>query len=146
MPATYRLDLALRVVWSRGWGALRDDELAAHSRALRADPRFEPSFRQIQDLTDVATFDVTSAGLRLVAQLNPFGEGARRAVVVPSDVGFGLARMHEQIRMGDAADQLRVFRELRSAMEWLDLPLDWVPPQPTPTDPLFDSTGDPKRA
>lgn len=98
LPATYRLDLAHRLVWSRGWGQLQNEELAAHSRTLRGDPRFDPSFRQLQDLTAVTAFDLTPAGLQIVAWLNPFGVGARRAVVVPSpldhlfDSGGGAVR------------------------------------------------------
>ncbi len=140
MPATYRLDLSRRLVWSRAWGILRDDELAAHSRTLRADPQFAPEFSQIQDLTAVERFELTPAGLQIVAWLNPFGPGARRAVVGPTDVGFGLARMHQGMR-GDNGDELNVFRDIPAALRWLELPADWTPPPPGPQDPLFESSG-----
>jgi hypothetical protein len=138
MPATYRLDLGNRVVWSRGWGVVTDEELQAHSRALGADPRFEPSFRQLQDLTDVGEPIVTPTGLRILAQLNPFGKNARRAVLVADDVTFGLARMHEMLR-GASGDELQVFRDRAAAVEWLGLPPSWTPPAADPADPLFQS-------
>jgi hypothetical protein len=138
MPAAYRLDLHFRVVWSRAWGVVTDEELDAHSRALRADPRFEPSFRQFQDLTDATEPRVTPAGLLLLAQINPFGKHARRAVVVASDVVYGLARMHEQLR-NESGDDLRVFRDRADALAWLGLPEDWTPPDAAPGDPLFQS-------
>jgi len=138
MPATYRLDLTNRVVWSLAWGALTDEELQAHSKTLRADPRFEAEFRQLQDLTGVDTSAVTSSGLTRLTQMNPFGKRARRAVLVSSDVAFGLARMHEQMR-GDSADELQVFRDRAAALEWLGLPPDWTPPAADPADPLFQS-------
>jgi len=143
MPATYRLDLGNRVVWSRAWGALTDEELQAHSRALRADPRFEPSFRQLQDLTDVGEPRVTPKGLLVLAQINPFGEHARRAVLVATDIIFGLARMHEMLR-GEAGDELQVFRDRAAALEWLGLPPSWTPPAAALADPLFQS-GSPDR-
>jgi|SRR5579859_4852242 len=136
MPATYRLDLAERVVWSKAWGLLRDEELAAHSRKLVTDPRFSPDFRQVQDLLDVVDAPLTPSGLREVARLNPFGPGARRAVVVPSAVLFGLARMHENLREG-AGDELCVFRAMAPALEWLGLLPAWQPPPPASDDPLF---------
>lgn len=138
MPATYRLDPGYRLVWSRAWGVVTDDELQAHSRALAADPRFEPSFRQLQDLTDVGEPRVTLEGLRVVAQINPFGENARRAVLVATDFTFGLARMHEMLR-GEARDELQVFRDRAAALEWLGLPSSWTPPPAAPGDPLFQS-------
>jgi hypothetical protein len=138
MPATYRIDPAHRVVWSHGWGVVTNEELAAHSRRLRDDPRFKPDFRQLQDLSDVDTMQVTVDGLAVVAKLNPFGAGARRAVVVGTDVAYGLARAHEMLR-GDPADSLVVFRDRAAALEWLGLPTGWVPPQPSPDDPVFDS-------
>jgi hypothetical protein len=139
MPAMYRLDLANRVVWSRAWGVVTDEELDAHSRALRADPRFDPGFRQLQDLTGITEPRATPGGLQLLAQINPFGKHARRAVLVASDVVFGLARMHEQLR-SDAGDELQVFRGRAEALAWLGLPPDAEPPAAAPTDWVFQTT------
>jgi len=137
MPATYRIDPVERLVWSRAWGVVWNEELTAHSRALRADARFHPDFRQLQDFRSVERVELTSAGLREVAALNPFDRGARRAVVVPTDELFGLARMHEQLRK-PGRDELQVFRDLVPALAWLGLPPGWTPPPPDPSDPVFD--------
>ncbi len=136
MPTTYRLDVANWVVYSRAWGAVTDEELAAHSRALKADPRFQPDFLQLQDVVDMSEPLVSAEGLRRVAALNPFGKGARRAVLVASNVAFGLARMHEFLR-GGSADELQVFRNRAAALGWLGLPAGWQPPEPSPDDPIF---------
>jgi len=137
MPTSYRLNLVDRMVWSRAWGVVRNEALTAHSRALRADPRFQPDFRQLQDFLSVERTEITAAGLRELASLNPFGAGARRAVVVPSDELFGLARMHELLRQ-PGRDELQVFREIAPALEWLGLPPGWTPPPPDPHDPVFE--------
>lgn len=138
MPTTYRLDVANRVVYSRAWGAVTDEELAAHSRALKADPRFQPDFLQLQDLLDLSEPRVSAEGLRRLAALNPFGKGARRAVVVASTVAYGLARMHELLRAG-SGDELQVFRNRAAALGWLGLPAEWKPPEPSPEDPIFQA-------
>ena len=140
VPTTYRLDLANRVVYSRAWGVVWDGEFEAHSRALKADARFAPDFRQLQDLVDVTEPRVTPAGLRRVAGLNPFGQHARRAVLVASDIAFGFARMHEMLRV-DAEDELQVFRDRAAALAWLGLPAGWTPPPVSPADRVFEIAG-----
>ncbi len=130
--------MAHRLVWSRAWGVFTNDELVAHSRHLRADPRFRPDFRQFIDFTAIEKFKVTASGVREAARLNPFGKGARRAALVSGNLGFGLARMYEQLRP-EALDEYRVFRRRAAALEWLELPADWAPPPPSPEDPVFAS-------
>jgi len=139
VPTTYHLDVPNRLVCSRAWGVFTEEELAAHSRHLGANPRFEPGFRQLIDFLDVTEFRVTARGISEVARINPFGKGARRAALVKGSLGFGLARMYEQFRR-DSSDDYRVFRDRAAALAWLDLPPDWAPPPPAPDDPVFTSS------
>lgn len=120
MPFEYTIDLPRSIVLSRGWGALTDGELVAHARALAVDPRFKPHFRQICSFLEVSDVQVTAAGIREMTLLNPFGAGARRALVVKSDVAFGMARMY-QIMRDDSPDEVEIFRDLDRALEWLRL-------------------------
>jgi len=53
-----------------------------------------------------------------MAKLNPFGPGARRAVVVTNDVVFGMARMY-QILTDESSDELQIFRNMDDALRWL---------------------------
>jgi hypothetical protein len=99
MPCAYTIDLARSLVLSRGWGVLTDRELLVHVRALTADPRFARYLRQLADLRDVTDVQVTASTIiREMVRLNPFGAGARRALVVTSDVVFGMARMYQILR------------------------------------------------
>ena len=83
MPVGYTIDLARSLVLSRGWGVVTDREILAHARALTADPRFERSFHQLADLREVTDARVTDfANKQMLVRLNPFGAGARRAMVV----------------------------------------------------------------
>ncbi len=137
MPATYRFDLPNRLVYSYAWGVFSGEELVAHARHLPTDHRFDPGFRQLQQLSEVTSFAVTTEHLRLTAGLNVWGAGARRAVVVPGRVQFDLARQYEMLRV-TAADEYRVFQDLSAAAKWLGLPADWEPPAASPDDPVFD--------
>ena len=119
MPGSYLIDVSAGIVYSRKWGVLTDEHIVAHAATLRADPRFDPGFRQIADFRELTELRVSSEGLRDVARQNPFRRDARRAFVVTSDEVFGLARMFGAYT--DSNDQFRVFRAIEPAFEWIDL-------------------------
>lgn len=118
MSCSYSIDLARSLVLSRGWGVLTDGELLAHVRALTIDPRFVPNFHQLADLRDVADVEVTPPTVKEMARLNPYGNGSRRAVVVTSDLLFGMARMYQILR-DEPGDELEIFRKMDDALRWL---------------------------
>jgi len=118
VAGSYLIDVAQGLVFSRAWGVLTDGELHWHAETLAADPRFNPGFRQIASFLDVSDMRVSPEGVRTLAQMNPFRRDSRRAVVVPSDVIFGLTRMFEAHINADQ-DQFRAFRSLGPAFEWV---------------------------
>ena len=120
MPAGYTIDLARSLVLTRGWDVVTDRELLAHVRALAADPRFARNFCQLADLRDVTDVQVTAATIKEMVRLNPFWAGARRALVVTSDVVFGMARMYQILR-DESPDELEIFRKMDGALQWLGI-------------------------
>ncbi len=139
MPGSYAILPAHRLVYSRAWGVLSTGVLLEHARTLAADGRFGASFAQVADLRDVVDVILTPDGVRRHAEANPFGAGARRAVVASSDLVYGMARMYEMLRRRDL-DTFQVFRDLRSAVEWigLDVPVDWDVTLVFPPDRVFE--------
>jgi hypothetical protein len=99
---------------------LTDRELLAHVRALTTDSRFAPHFRQLADLRDVMEIKFTASTIREMVRLNPFGAGARRALVVTSDELFGMARMY-QLLTDESPDELQIFRKMDDALQWLGI-------------------------
>jgi len=134
MPSSYLIDVAQKLVFSRGWGVVTDADVLRHAEALRADHRFDPGFRQVYSFLDLSEVRVTPEGVRSVAHMNPFRTDSRRALVVPSDLAFGLARMFEAHTNSDQ-EQFRVFRSLGPAFEWvgLDPATPWPARQPDAT-------------
>ena len=120
MPAIYTIDPARSLVLSCGWGIVTEREFLAHVLALTADARFAPHFHQLVDLRDVTDVRLTFSTVRELARLNPFGAGARRALVVTCDVVFGMARMY-QILTDESPDELEIFRKLDDALQWLGI-------------------------
>lgn len=120
MPANYSIDVVRHLVVSRGWGTLTEEAMLGHARRLAGDPRFRRDMRHLFSFRDVTDARLSSNAVGAVAMANPFGAGAQRAILVGSEVAFGVARMYELLRT-PAPDQLQVFRELEPALEWLGL-------------------------
>lgn len=123
MATSYRIDKELGVVFSTASGVATDEEFLAHQRLLSRDPDFKPHFRQLLDGSKITSIKVTPEGIKALIAGNPWGKGARRALVAADDTAFGLARMFELGRP-DPQDEFRVFRSLKEAREWLGLLAD----------------------
>lgn len=105
---------------SRGWGLITADDLRQGLRAIREEPAFAPDFRHLAVMDGSARISVSTAMVRVLIQEAPFGAGARRAVVTPGDLAFGLGRMYQMLR-GGALGEVDIFRELDPAITWLEL-------------------------
>ena len=131
MPTAFEIDVARRLVVCRCWGVLTSEDLVKHYRALGADPAFDPTFSQLGDLREVTAYDVDTRVLSSQALVATFAPSARRALVAPSDVGFGLSRMYGSYAQS-ASQNLQVFRAMREAEQWLGLRVrsdDGAPPR-----------------
>lgn len=73
------------------------------------------------DLRSVESTDVTGDSIRRLVQLlsSPSEKGlkARVAIVAPESYLFGMARMYEI--MNSTSENIRVFRQINEAEEWL---------------------------
>ena len=118
MPADYVIDAHRRTVFSRGWGRVTNDELLGNQNVLRADPAFDPSFRQLYDFTGVTEIAVTRDVFPTLRARDPFAAGTRQAIVVGSHAAFGLGRMYELLN-DLAEEEFRVFVDLAEARAWL---------------------------
>ena len=120
MKVERTIDSAARIVVLEVSGHLGDAELLALADQLEKDPEVSADFSLLIDLRQADGRDVTSAGVQaLASRALVLSRSSRRAVVVPSDLGFGMARMYEMLseRRGGAA---RVFRGHSEAMRWLE--------------------------
>jgi hypothetical protein len=99
MRVSREVDRTHRVFVLRVSGELDDDGLLALAAELRSDPEAEPDLALLIDLREASGLSVTGRGVRaLVAQPMVLSPASRRAVVVPTDLGFGMARMYEMLR------------------------------------------------
>ena len=104
---------------SSAHGAFSRADSVAHREKLLKDPDFDPSYSQIADFTQVTKFELSGEDIYELAQASIFSPPSRRALIVPSDVSYGLARMFGTLRESLGEMEIAVFRSLEEALEWV---------------------------
>ncbi len=121
MPADYTIDKSQRMVFSKAYGILTDQDIISHQEMLRDDPDFDPGFSQLVDCTNITKADdISTDAIYELARRHLFGAESQRAFVAPKKLLYGLFRMF-QILTDDYPDELVVFRDLTEARKFLKL-------------------------
>jgi hypothetical protein len=123
VPADYRIDPERRIIYSRGWGLLSDEDLRRYQERLNADPDFVPVYSQLVDLSDVEVLKLSSEGVRMSAAAETWSPEARRAFVAPMDAVYGMVRVHEGFSGGEQPN-VKIFRCISEARAWLGMQLE----------------------
>jgi hypothetical protein len=121
LPATYSIDVERKLVLSRAWGVMTDEDVLEHARMLRADPLFDPTYRQLLDMSGITEDRVhtnTKQESSTYSQL--FASGVRRAWIASADYTFGMARMYA-VAAERHGQTIGVFRTRSEAEKWLGL-------------------------
>ena len=121
MPADYKIDKSRRMVFSKAYGNLTDQDVFKHQDKLRNDPDFDPSFSQLVDCIKITQIDgLTNEALYVLAERDPFALGSRRAFVAPHNPEYNVFRIHE-ILTTVHPDVVLVFKDMAEAREFLNL-------------------------
>ncbi len=120
MPASYRINNSLGVIFVTMQGVVTGQDFVLHLQALRDDPGFDPSYSQLYDLRDIIDAHISSGEMRTIATYRVFDKASRSAVVAQADFIFGMSRMYE-LFSGAEPDKLKVFRGMAEARRWLGL-------------------------
>jgi hypothetical protein len=120
MPAEYAIDPEKRRVTTTCRGRLSFDQMVASAEGMKRDPLMDPTFTELVDITGVETIDLTAEQIEALADIRIFDAKARRAIVAPSPLYFGIARMYEAHHSAKAEATLRVFTDRDEAVKWLD--------------------------
>ena len=119
MKAGITVDVERRLVFTHATNPLTHDQVVDHRDRLRDHQGFEPDFDQIISFLDVTEVQVSADEVRRLASEPFFSPSSRRALVASSDELFGLSRMFGAHRELAGGSNIRVFRELRQAAEWI---------------------------
>lgn len=101
MPIRYAIDRPRRLVMTTAWGVLTDDDILSHKKTLDADPGFVPGMSELSDVRGINRLAVTPAGVREMVKRDREGvikPAHRLALVVASDLVYGMARMYSLLR------------------------------------------------
>ena len=125
MPIDYEWDEKAGLISTRLWGEVTDADIDAHTRKLFQDSRLAPPLLEIIDTRDVGKMNITARSLKKMADAaGVFKEkfsGQRSAIVAPTDVMFGMARMYEMLSESAGSPiQICAFRTFEDARAWLD--------------------------
>jgi hypothetical protein len=120
VPASYSIDPQQRLVLSRVWGIVTNDDVHDHDSRLRADPQADPTYRQLADMCDVTVNMVSNAVVQETAREQYFTPGTRRAFLVADDTNYGMCRMFAT-HAETLGQVINIFREREAAEAWLGL-------------------------
>jgi hypothetical protein len=120
MSVVYHIDIAHRVVFTRGYGNVVDSDLLQHNQALIADPNFDPDFNQLLDFTQVIDAEIKAETIFEIARNRIFNLGSLRAILVRPGYQYGLARMFQNMRMLEDKN-IGIFLDIGEALKWLGL-------------------------
>jgi hypothetical protein len=121
MPLTYEIDDMRGVITVTATGELTDQQLIDLHNRFASDPAVRPAFAILFDMRGATDAGVTPEGVRNLAGL-PFivSRESKRAVVVRTDLGFGMARMYG-LRREARGPAFEVFRDIDEAKRWVGL-------------------------
>ena len=124
MPMTYVIDRHTHLVRITGTGVLTDEEMIQCVLDLRGDPALEPDMSTLSDMRDIEVA-FTEQGIKtmveVMKQTSELRKKAKAAIVVGSDLAFGMGRMFE-MRADESVDpSFMIFRDMDAAREWLGI-------------------------
>lgn len=117
MGQSYAIDRAHHLVRLRLFGKVSLTDLQDLQRRVATDPAFLPDLHTLTDLSEVTELDVESFALAAAASAPLFITGARRGIIAPTDLLFGMARMYASFAER-SGQQIRVFRDRDEAEAW----------------------------
>jgi len=113
-----------KLVLAKGAGTVTLEEILDHFEALRKDARYQPPMKKLVDYRQVQQFQISVEDEKVLskkkAAFDQIFYNEKCAIVAPSDLLYGMARMHGAL-MSEAPVDVEVVRDIRRAVQWLDL-------------------------
>jgi len=120
MPVSYSIDATLGVIFLEASDLVRDEDLLGTVKGFSSDPHFSKDLRLLGDFTGITVNRMSSSGMSRCAQLNPFGEHSRRAILVKGPAEFGMFRVYEAYCSLNNKSAPHIFQGREAAIEFLN--------------------------
>jgi hypothetical protein len=116
-----RIDQYRRLVVLTCVGEVSATDILALQESLPADPCFDPAYSLLFDGRAANLLEFAGEPVRRLTIEAPFTPPSRRAFVVRHSAEFALLQMHQAYSdLLTGGSQLRVFRDLDAATDWLE--------------------------
>lgn len=122
MPFSLSYDRESRILHVAVSGAVVSAEFDAALRVITTSAEFPPDVDTMWDLSDADFRDTQSADLRRMLDVRmAHAERGRSlvAIVVTTDVGFGMSRMFQSLSERTMSEHLAVTRSVVEAERWI---------------------------
>ena len=126
MPIHQVILKSCNLLYVRFEGNVTAEEILAGRKDASDNSDFHLNLRQLVDLRNGSMELVSSANLNTIGVSTIFNKSVKRAFVVARDVDYGLLRMYG-VFAEHHQHQIRIFRSLEEACEWLDIPISALP-------------------
>jgi hypothetical protein len=127
MAVDYSFIEEWKLVWVNISAAVTFGQMTAYLKSLSGDPRYRPPMNKLVDLRECRDYTLTRDEAEKFAELNrelsAVFTDEKCAIVAPGDLEYGMSRVHEVYATGSGLN-IRVFRHLRDALDWLGIDSD----------------------
>ena len=123
MALTIDYDPGLDAMVLKAFGKVTYQDIAHHAQELLSHPSFTVNISQLFDCTE-GKLSLTAEELQQLAvdftRLSlQMGFNRRLAIVLSRDVDYGITRQYEALFQPDPRVEIRAFRSLENAHQWL---------------------------
>lgn len=123
MPAEYRLHPEKKLVFTRLFGPVNEQDLLNHIADMTGffeNGSLDRDWRQLVHVDEVGFIGKSPVGLiRHLAKINPWPPECRRVIASENNVTFGLSRIYQQLA-GPDNPNLLVVKTLKEAQTFLN--------------------------
>ncbi len=117
----FRIDAEQGLVLSTWQGRMTDAVMLDAYRRFFGSPAYDPTHRELADLRPLDSIDLSTVGLKKMAQLvKTHRRAGPIAILASDDLAFGLGRMYAVFGRHET-ERIEVFRDEREATHWLGL-------------------------
>jgi len=119
VPVTPQISPQERIVSVHFGRRLSFDDIKSYAESLWMDPRFDPEFSEIIDLSAVEQIDLSAEQALMLADfIDPFSVSAHRAFVARTEFQVQAVRLHQILRE-EGVRNIGVFSSFADARKWI---------------------------